>query len=299
MHLKLRQIEVFHTLMKAGSVSQAAERLNLSQPAVSVALANLEQEVGFKLFHRSKGFFAPTNEAVLLYAEAEQSLLSLNRLESRARSIRAGTIGAVTMASNGAVAINLLPWVIAEFTAAHPHVTIDLKLRDTRTIASWVGERVVDLGLIDAPAPVAGLEVETFRIPCEVLLRADDPLAAHPVLTPKLLEGRTMIGITGDHSVDRQMEQAFFDADVLFERRITCSYFAIARNMARAGAGIAIIDRVNARPELGDDVVARPFEPTIIFEFAIVYLRNAEMPPSVARFLDLLCMRLKTFVDQN
>ena len=72
MRIKYRQLEVFSALMESGSVSGAAELLSLSQPAISIALSNLEEEVGFRLFHRTKGFFAPTPEATLLHIEVEK-----------------------------------------------------------------------------------------------------------------------------------------------------------------------------------------------------------------------------------
>mgnify|MGYP003146672969 FL=1 len=63
MHISLRSLEVFHAVMEMGSVSRAAEMLNLTRPAVSIALSKFEQDLGFQLFHRSKGYFEPTDEA--------------------------------------------------------------------------------------------------------------------------------------------------------------------------------------------------------------------------------------------
>ena len=60
MHIKQRHLEVFDAVIASGSISRAAAQLNLSQPAVSIALANLEESIGFKLFQRDRGFFAPT-----------------------------------------------------------------------------------------------------------------------------------------------------------------------------------------------------------------------------------------------
>ena len=56
MRIKVRHLEVFNTVFEAGSVSRAAERLNLTQPAVSIALKNMEEVLGFLLFHRERGF---------------------------------------------------------------------------------------------------------------------------------------------------------------------------------------------------------------------------------------------------
>lgn len=297
MHLKLRQLEVFNALMDAGSVSRAAVRLNLTQPAVSVALSSLEQALGFRLFHRSKGYFAPTGEALLLHAEAEQSLLAIERVETRAQEIRAGAVGGVSVASNGAAAINLLPWVIAEFQQIHPGVKIDLKVRSSRQIAAWVWGRQIDIGLIDAPVPVTGLEAEVLQVPCVCIMPESDPLAKRPRIKPAHLAGRSVIAITGDHAIDRHMDQLLSRAGVTAARLISCSFFAIARNLVRAGAGVAIVDSINGLADLGDGVCWRPFEPAITFELALIRATHLPLQQSAQAFATLLRERLLEKVE--
>ncbi|HMB75076.1 MAG TPA: LysR substrate-binding domain-containing protein [Kiloniellaceae bacterium] len=288
----MRQLEVFNALMEAGSVSRAALRLNLTQPAVSIALSGLEEELGFRLFHRSKGYFAPTGEALLLHDEAEQTLMAVERVAERALEIRAGAVGGVSIASNGAAAINLLPWVFAEFQRDHPGVKLDLKVRSSPQIANWVRGRQVDIGLVDAPVPGPGLDVETFQLPCVCILRADDPLATHARLTPKLVAGRNMIAITGNHDIDRQLDHSLTKAGVTAQRTLSCSYFAIARNLVRAGAGLALVDVVNGSAPLDDGVCWRPFSPGITFDLALLRAPSPPLQRSAESFYGLLRARL-------
>ena len=288
MHITLRHLKVFHALVEAGSVSRAAELLNLTQPAVSIALSKFEQELGFRLFHRSKGYFAPTSEALLLHRETEQSLLAIERVQDRAQEIRAGGVGAVSIASNGACAINLLPWVISEFQQDHPGVSVDLKVRSSRKIASWVSGRQIDIGLIDAPNPIPGLNCEIIRTPCVCILQRTDPLSQQSCITPKDLAGRSVISITGEHSIDRQLDRLCAEHGVTIERRVSSSYFAIARNLVRAGAGIAIVDTVNGTTDLGDGVIWRPLEPKIYYELALIMVSEETLPEAAKAFLTKL-----------
>ncbi len=273
-------------------MSRAAELLNLTRPAVSIALSKFEQDLGFQLFHRSKGYFAPTDEAMLLHHEAEQSLVSIERVQTRARQILAGGIGAISVASNGACAINLLPWLISDFQKTYPKVRVDLMVRSSRKISSWVAGRQADIGLIDAPVPIPGLLAKIIRSRCVCALPEDDPLAREDVITPKHLEGRSMIAITGDHSVDRQLDRLCAAQGVTIHRRVSASYFAIARNLVRAGAGLALIDAVNGAAPLGDGVTVRPFEPAIYFELAVLTNPEQELPQPAQTFLAELMRRL-------
>jgi len=288
MNLTMRHIEVFHAVMQAGSVSRAAKALNLTQPAVSIALAKAEQEVGFPLFHRSKGHFAPTREAQLLHGEAEQTLLAIERVQARAEEIRDGELGAITVATNGVCAINLLPWVIAEFQRDHPQVRIDLKVRTSRAIASLIEGRLVDIGLIDAPVPIPGLSEQIIRRPCVCIVREDDALAALPVITPESLDGRSVIAITRDHPVDRELDQICVERGVRIERRVSGSYFAIARNLVRVGAGVALVDAMNGTARLDDGVTWRPFKPEIQFELALLLSPQPALTRAVETFLEVL-----------
>ena len=265
-----QNLKAFQAVAERGSFSAAAAQLHLTQPAVSVALANLEKELGFRLFHRAKGFFTPTAEALLLHAETELGLMAIERVASRAEEIRAGATGGISIASNGAAAINLLPWVIAGFQTERPGVKFDLKVRSSRQIANLVSGGQIDIGLIDAPVPVAGLRAEVFALPCVCIMPQDDPLAAEARVTAAMLASRSVIAVTGDHSIDRQVDQALSDQGLQAERRVSAAYFAIARNLVRAGAGIALVDSINGLSDLADGVTWRPFEPRIAFELAMI-----------------------------
>jgi DNA-binding transcriptional LysR family regulator len=292
MHLTIRHLQVFHALLAAGSITRAADMLNVSRPAISIALSRLEEEVGFRLFHRQKGFFAPTAEAMLLHSETERSLLSIERVQSRVREIQAGTVGTISLASNGALAINVLPWVIARFHETHPEVKVDLKVRSSRKIAEWVAGRQVDIGMIDAPVPVPDVDATIIELPCVCIMRADDRLAGAACVTPNDLDGRSVVAITGDHPIDRRLERACAARGVTIRRRVVSGYFAIARNMVRAGAALALVDVLNGTAELGDGVVARPFEPVINFELALLLPLGQPLSNAASAFLTGLRERL-------
>ena len=289
-----RHMKVFSAVIEAGSVSRAATRLNLTQPAVSIALSNLEAELGFSLFHRSKGFFAPTTEALHLHGEVTQSLLAFARMHQRADEIRSGAVGAVSIAANGALAINFLPKVIAGFQVENPGLGVELKVHSSRQIASLVSGGQVDIGLIDTPVPVAGLKAEVFRLECVCIMRDDDPLQVVSVVRPDDLSGRCLIGITGDHTVDRQVDTVLSQARIDVKRSVFSAYFAIARNLVAAGGNLSIIDPINGKARLSDGVLWRPFAPLVEHELAIIVAR--ERPSS--RSADTMYDMIKTAVPQ-
>ena len=270
MQIKQRHLEVFDAIIAAGSISRAANQLNLSQPAISIALANFEELIGFKLFQRDRGFFAPTREALLLQDDMAQGLLALSRVSQRVHEIRSGSAGSVRIATNGAMAIHFLPPLIAAYQRDHSDVNIDILVRSSRQIADWVSSRQIDIGLIDTPVPVAGLNATLFKLECVCVMHTEDPLAVKRLISPIDLAGRSIVAITGQHMVDRQLDALLTSAGVTVERHISSYFFAIARNIIAVGNELAIIDPTNGKANLNDGVTWRPFAPRVDHEMAII-----------------------------
>lgn len=293
MQLKLRHLQVFNALIEAGSVSRAAQRLNLTQPAVSIALSKLEDELGFRLFHRDRGFFAPTNEAMHLHAEVALGLRAITRVEQRAADIVSGATGGVSIATNGVLAVNVLPSVVAAFHRDNPNIHVDIRVHSSRQIATWVSGRQIDIGVIDTPVPVAGLDAEIFDMECVCVMHRDHPLAALERITPQDLRECPIVGITGDHTIDRQLDTLLSEADTPVRRTGNAYFFAIARNIVAASDGVAIIDPLNGRTELPDGVVSRPFVPRIICQIAMISAKDHEASKATAEMRMRIRDRIK------
>ena len=299
MQIKQRHLEVFDAIIAAGSISRAAAQLNLSQPAVSIALANFEESIGFKLFQRDRGFFAPTREAQLLQDDMAQGLLALTRVAQRISEIRAGSAGSVRIATNGAMAIHFLPPLIAAYQRDHSDVNIDILVRSSRQVADWVSSRQIDIGLIDTPVPVAGLNATLFSLECVCVMHQDDPLAAKGVIHPTDLAGRSIVAITGQHMVDRQLDASLAAAGVTVERHISSYFFAIARNIIAVGNEIAIIDPTNGKANLNDGVTWRPFAPRIDHEMAIITASDQPLGQAAGGLYDLITQSLQKLANTS
>ena len=299
MQIKQRHLEVFDAIVAAGSISRAAAQLNLSQPAVSIALASFEDSIGFKLFQRDRGFFAPTREALLLQDDMAQGLVALSRVSQRIAEIRAGSTGSVRIATNGAMAIHFLPPLIAAYQRDHKDVKIDILVRSSRQIADRVSSRQIDIGLIDTPVPVAGLSAKLFSLECVCVMHQDDPLAIKDVIHPIDLAERSIVSITGQHTVDRQLDACLANAGVTVERYISSYFFAIARNIIAVGNEIAIVDPTNGKVNLNDGVTWRSFIPRIDHKMAIVTPSDQPLGQAARGLYDLITQSLQKLANRS
>ena len=295
MHLKLRHLEVFHAVMEEGSVTKAAERLNLSQPAISTALTRLEEMLGCALFYRSKGHFTPRPEAFLLNKDAELALMAAEQFANRGRLIGRGGIGLVRIGAIGAPAFALLPELISAFVTDHPLVEVDLQVRSSTQISYLVANGQLDIGLIEAPVAAASIAATEIALPCVCIIRENSELAAKHIITPQDLTGQRLIGIQKGNQVDRQLRAVCSGAGVEIETTVQGFFFAVVRRMISAGGGVALVDALNGMQALNDGVVWRRFEPRIDYRVAMITKVGAELSKPARDFSDRLNGSLETY----
>ena len=111
-----RQLEAFRAVMEAGTVTVAAERLYITQPAVSRLIQDLESALALTLFERRRGRLAPTVEAQALYEEVERSFSGLDKIAQAAADIRSLSRGTLRIAAMPALALGFLPRTIKKFS---------------------------------------------------------------------------------------------------------------------------------------------------------------------------------------
>lgn len=124
-----RQLEVFRAVIWANGITAAAKALNVSQPAVSRTISDLEYSVGFKLFRRVGNRATPTDEARLFLEEVDRSFVGLEALKDAAYEIRTLVRGSVRVSSSVTSSLSTLPGATRKFLAAASRHSAFGKLR--------------------------------------------------------------------------------------------------------------------------------------------------------------------------
>jgi DNA-binding transcriptional LysR family regulator len=158
-----RQLAAFCAVVERKSFSQAAERLGVTQPAVSLQVRALERRLGAQLLDRSGRRVEPTEAGLRLYRGA-QRMLALE--EQLVGEVTAGAEGALAGelslgASTGPAAI-LVPQLLCEFQARNRGVRVALQVHDTQAVVELVAERELELGIVGAARRRRGVRFEPF-----------------------------------------------------------------------------------------------------------------------------------------
>jgi DNA-binding transcriptional LysR family regulator len=161
--METRQLQAFCEVVERKSFSQAAERLGVTQPAVSLQIRSLEKRLGAQLLDRSGRRVEPTEAGLRLYRSA-QRLLQLeeeivNDLAEQAGGDLAGSFELGASTGPGGV---VMPRLLCEFGQDHPELRIALSVFDTQTVVAHVADRALELGVVGAAPRHRGVEYEPF-----------------------------------------------------------------------------------------------------------------------------------------
>ena len=251
-----RQLHAFCEVVERKSFSQAAERLGVTQPAVSLQVRALEKRLGTQLLDRSGRRVEPTEAGTKLY-KAAQRLLALEDelladLAEDATGELAGTLEIGASTGPGGV---LLPRLLCEFADAHPGLSVALTVSDTQTIVDRVGERSLQLGVVGAAPRHRGVTYEAFFRDSLVLtcppghrfagkrVSVDD-LREEPLIL--MQEGAGIRDVVEEEL--RALGVRFADLDVRLELGLQESVVSAVR----AGFGVAFISRTAIEDDLAD-----------------------------------------------
>lgn len=147
--VNLRHIEIFHAVMTAGNLTEAARLLNTSQPTVSRELARFEQVLGLKLFERSRGRLHPTVQGLRLFEEVQRSWYGLDRIVSAAESLREFRQGELSIVCLPVFSQSFLPPLLQPFLARYPQVNIQIVPQESPLLEEWLSAQRHDLGLTE------------------------------------------------------------------------------------------------------------------------------------------------------
>lgn len=280
--LNTRHLEVIHAVIERGGVVNAAETLNVSQPAISRMIRSAELELGLKLFERIGRKLVPTEDAELLFDEISPVLASLNAVKDHIGDLREGRTGILRIAATPGLAHSILPQALDIMFRRRPNmkVSLDIRRRDNvlqmvRTNASELG-----LGLTETDAPdLQSIPLGGGRIVC--VMPVGHPLATRQSIRPKDLRNHRLIIMTRGSPLGTLIEAAFEQENEALDWTIETPYSATACSFARAGLGAALVDEYVAYNNDIAGTVMLPFEPELAVN-AFIYRSRIKAPSKLA-----------------
>jgi DNA-binding transcriptional LysR family regulator len=249
-----RQLQAFCEVVERRSFSLAAERLGVTQPAVSLQVRSLEKRLGTQLLDRSGRRVEPT-EAGLRFYRGAQRLLALEDeivadLDAEAEGELRGTLEIGASTGPGGV---LLPQLLCEFAREHPEISIALTVSDTQRIVERVAERSLTLGVVGAAPRHRGVEYEPFVRDSVVLACPVGHRFAGHRISVEDLRGETLILMQEGAGVREVIEDELRELGVRLkdmDLRLELGLQESVMSAVRAGYGVGFISRTSIEADL-------------------------------------------------
>jgi len=282
--MNIRQMEVFRAVMRAGSVTAAAEALHVSQPAVSTMLRHCEDQLGTRLFLRIGRRLQPTPEAEALFPGIDRLFRQIETEAGIARQVLMGTRGAISIAATHSFA-SLAALAIPPFLAERgADLRITLHSLPNAEVVERVRAREVDLGIAYGPLHEREVDLErlvTGHVVC--VLAEDHPLAARPAIALADLVASRVVSYGTHTELGRTIHAALRRLGLRTEQQIEVNSTQLALTLAAAGAGVALVDLL-PNGLVPAHLVVRRLEPAIPVQGVLVFARGRPRSRLVSDF---------------
>ncbi len=244
--LDIRALQAFLAAMSTGSITGAAQLLGKSQPAVTRVVRELEEAVGFQLFHRNGPRISPTERGLLFHEEAVRLMAGMRQISSRATAIRDNIAASLDIVATPTMSGGLIAPALARLGEAQPDF-INVQTMGAEHVVRSVHARTADIGVSSFPLDYAGLAIQAIcERDCVGVVAQDDPLARHSVLPLASLAERRLVTVGNAFRLRRAIDRAISQAGIRPSSDFSTNTSLNAVMAARAGLGVAIIDPVTA-----------------------------------------------------
>jgi len=293
--LSPHQLDVFHAVVSAGSLTAAARLLNISQPSASRSLADLEREIGFALFARDKKRLLITPEGSDFFEEVTRSHVGLDRLARIACEIRELRRGRLRVAAMPALCFGMVPNAIGDFLQRHSSLTVSFEAQMSREVIDRVANQQIDVGIVQVPSDYPNVKIHSsFRSDCVCVMPPHHVLCRKAFIEAADLRDHSFIALPPQTYVGQQLGQTLADAEVRLVPRVEArASFAVCAMVAE-GLGIAVTDPFTAAFS-EHRLCQRPFRPIINFGIRLIYPARRVMSQAAIALLAHLAEAIERY----
>ena len=294
--MELNQLEFFVMVVEQGSFSKAAVRVYRTQPAVSIAIKRLEEEIGAPLFDRSQKTPTLTDAGQLVYDYAQRILFLRDQAQDVVAELRSLQRGRVRIGANESTSLYLLPHLILEYRALHPNVKVEIFRHVSERLPREVLDRNVDFALL-AYEPEDN-DLESFPILQDelvLIMNPDHPLAKSQSVKIKDLGQESFLAHNVKTASRHKVVEAFTQHHTPLNITLELATVETIKRFVQLKIGLAFVPRMCVEEELERGTLATvPVEGlTYVRTLWATHRRGVTFSHAAAAFLVVLRQQAK------
>ncbi len=285
--MDLRALRYFLAVADNGSFTVAANRLHIAQPAVSMAIRKLEEELELTLFHRNERHISLTDEGQTLLPHARQILQALADAELEMRELHEMARGEVRIGIPSMLGSYYFPPILMAFRHRYPQLRLSVVEAGTRQLQKMIYSGEIDMGVIVADTPPEDLESRSFlRDQMMAILPQDHHLAGQQTVRFRDFFAEDLVlfrkGYFHREVIDQLCREHDFSPKICFETNL----LPLTKQIVKHGFGITtLLEMVIAEDA---DLVALPFEQPVWLDLSVAWRQGGYLSRANRTFVDFL-----------
>lgn len=287
--MTLRHYKIFVAVCDAKSMTAAAEKLFMSQSAVSQAIAELEGHYGVRLFERlcRKLYLTQAGEKLLGYA---RHMIRMNtEVENDMKTLHRN--GTIRLGASVTVSAHVLPKLVSAFRKANPLTDVEVTEDNTEKIENLILQDKIDLGLVEGEAASPDVLARPFMEDELILICSPNHrFASIPMIEPKELEQEDFIIREKGSGTRRTFEDKMTENHLTWRVTWTCNNAETIKMAVSEGLGVSVISRRAVVNEVKSGLLCQKSIKGLQFkrQFKIIYHKNKYITETMEKFMSLL-----------
>ncbi len=262
MKLRGRQIEVFQAVMEANTLTDAANRLCISQPSVSRIVARFEHVAGFRAFEHKGRRLVPTAAARIFYEETLRIQRGMDHLSKVAEEISNFRRGHVSIAVLPSLSNSWIAGVVGEFALRYPDIHLSVVTRSSKDIVESVDAKRIDLGISLFESASDTVDCRQFMMMQSVcILPRGHALCRNRAIPVCDLKAEKLIGLINSESSPVSSQYNIIAGKDVAAAALKASSASAICHLVAAGRGVSIVSDVVAREHAHLAMAIRPLKP--------------------------------------
>lgn len=288
--MNIKQVRAFLAVAQSMNFTHAASQLHLSQPALSLTIKALEENLGGKLLTRTTRHISLTPEGEALVPIAKRLLAQWENAEDEMRQRFALQLGKITIASMPAFAASLLPKAIQIYHASYPNIQVAINDVLSDIVIEMVRNNQVELGISFESSSLFDLSFyplyeDTFI----AILPKNHPLEQQERITWQALLEYKFITLQRPSSVRTMIENALNEAGIELNVAFDAHQLTTVGRMVSEGMGVAVVPALCRQQAIEQGAVCRPIiQPEIRRRVGVICQPRSQLSIAAAAMLDVL-----------
>ena len=288
--MELDHLRTLVAAVETGSLSGAARRRSLTQPAISLQVKALEQEMGTALFHRQGRGVTLTQTGAVLYDHARDILSRVRAARSEVAEVLGVNRGVLRLGVTDAAATRILPKTFARFHGSHPEIEVQVSVHPTGALIERLQNDAIDLGVGTLPATGDAFpNLEFVFLERETLGLVAPGEARRSPLTA-ILDTYPFMAYPRGSTTRALIDVALAEAGLTARPRMEIGRPDVMIRLVEAGLGVAVLPRDVSEPAAERGAVFRPsgrrFQ--VSRRLGLLRLRGRRLDPAARAFAEMI-----------